>query len=420
MVCPFREPDPCYHRGAEARRRREKLVELAAEQVERSLDSPVIFEGEGFLLRLATGNDQATLSALVDSIPFGGLTPVHEGRGDDFFALRRLQSAQFGEAPMTFLIQATSGEAIGCLTVVVRPARIGSQALRVGEICDIRVAPGSRGGTIFPRVLKTALDYVSSWYDIEVFRTAVLGDDFRCLWPRLRRNERRYEQPMAQVMSRMDVVWLPLNLRWLPRLSRHVQRAKELDREELVAFLLKSESTRRMGVSLTPAQLSRRFATWPTFGVENFQLVRGASGQIVGCGAPWNPESLRTFRLGQPSLGAKLARARFDWRARLTGLGALPKPNVDLAPLLITHMEVADDDPGILRDLLVGILRDLEPTHQKGLLFAVPKTGAFDRALNGLPTYRLPLSLLAITPAGTPWNNTDFRARRSGFELAFL
>ena len=83
-------------------------------------------------------------------------------------------------------------------------------------------------------------------------------------------------------------------------------------------------------------------------------------------------------------------------------------------------MEVAEDDPGILRDLLIGILRDMEPTHQRGLLFAVPKTAAFERALDGLPTYRIPFSLLAITPAGTPWNNVDFRARRAGFELAFL
>lgn len=420
MLLPFREPGPCYHRARVGASRRDKLVELAAQRVERSRGSPVIFQGDGFVLRLATDADQPTLSALVDSIPFGGSTPVYEGRGDDFFSLRRLHSSQFGEPPMTFVIEDTSAEVIGCLTVVVRPARIGSQSVRVGEICDVRLEPGSRGGRIFPSVLRTALEHVSTWYDIEVFRTAVLGQDFRGLWPWLRRNERRYEQPMAQVMSRMDVVWLPLNVRWLPRPTHHVQRANELDREELVSFLLKSEATRRMGVSLTPAQLSRRFATWPTFGVENFQLVRGASGQIVGCGAPWNPDSLRTFRLGGAALGSKLARARFDWRARLTGLGALPKPATDLAPLLVTHMEVADDDPGILRDLLIGILRDMEPTHQKGLLFAIPKTAAFNRALDGLPTYRIPLSLLAITPAGTQWNNTDFRARRSGFELAFL
>lgn len=420
MCVSFREPGSCYHRARAGASRRGKLVELAGQRVEGSHDSPLIFQGDHFALRLATGADQSSLSALLDRIPFGGSTPVYEGRGDDFFALRRLHSSQFGEPPMTFVVQEVSGEIIGCLTVVVRPARFGSESIRVGEICDVRLEPGSRGGTVFPTVLRTALEHVSSWYDIEVFRTAVLGQDFRGLWPWLRRNERRYEQPMAQVMSRMDVVWLPLNLRWLARPTHHLQRAKELDREELVSFLLKSEATRRMGVSLTAGQLSRRFATWPTFGIENFQLVRGASGQIVGCGAPWNPEALRSFRLGPASLGSKLSRARFDWRARLTGVGSLPKPAVDLAPLLVTHMEVANDDPTIFRDLLIGILRDLDPTHQKGLLFAIPKTAAFIRALDGLPNYRIPMSLLAITPAGTPWNNTDFRARRSGFELAFL
>ena len=401
--------------------RRTTLVEFGAERVEEELDAWFIRKGEDFGLRVASVRDSALLSSLVSEISFGGETPVHEERGEDFFAIRGLQSAQFGEPPMTFIVHAPNGgEPIGCLTVVVRPARIGSQVLRIGEIGDVRLRPEYRGGSIFPKLLKTALEHVGNWYDIEVFRTAVLGDDFRGLWPWLRRNERRYEQPMAQVMSRMDVVWLPINLRRLPRPSRHVQRAKEIDREEVISFLLKSESTRRMGASLTESQLSRRFATWPGFSVESFQIVRGASGQIVGCGAPWDGQALRSFRLGPARGGGRWSRFRFNWRARLSGLGALPGVNDSLKPLIVTHMEVAEDDPGILRDLLIGILRDLEPTHQNGLLFAVPKTRPFDRALDGLPTYRIPVSLLAITPAGTPWNNVDFRARRTGFELAFL
>ena len=396
------------------------LVHLAEQHVEGAPGARYIMRGDTFGLRMATDEDQALLAALIDSVPFGGTTPVHEARGEDFFALRRLQSSQFGELPMTFVVETVGGEAVGCLTVVVRPARIGSQVLRIGEICDVRLRPEQRGGVMFPGALKAALEYVGNWYDVEVFRTAVFGQDFRGLWPWLRRDEQRYEQPMAQVMSRMDAVWLPIHLRRLPRPSRHVQRATEIDREELIAFLLKSEATRRMGASMTSAQLSRRFATWPTFGVENFQLVRGASGQIVGCGAPWDAQALRSFRLGRAGRGARWRRFQFNWRARLSGLGALPGLSAPLAPLVVTHMEVAEDDPGILRDLLIGILRDMEPTHQRGLLFAVPKTATFERALDGLPTYRIPFSLLAITPAGTPWNNVDFRARRAGFELAFL
>jgi hypothetical protein len=399
---------------------RETLVELEAQPTTRPMEVPVIYEDDDFRLRLAVEEDQASLGQLLASVPFGACTPIYEGRGEDFFALRKLQTSQFGEPPMTFVVENRDGRVTGSISVAVRPARISSQSLNIGEIGDVRFDPSVRGGAVFPIALKRALEHVSNWYGAEVFRTSVLGGDLQALSPWLRRDEARYEQPMGQVMSQMEVVWLPLNVRRIPQPTNHVQRASEIDRDELVAFLLKSESTRRMGADLSAGQLSRRFATWTTFSIENFQLVRGVGGQIIGCGAPWDPGALRTFRLGRPRFGAKLARTRFDLRARINGHGALPGPDTDLAPLVVTHMEVVDDDPATLRDLLIGILRDLDATHQQGLVFAIPKTTAFDRALSGFPTYRLPLSLLAITPAGTPWNNVDFRARRVGFELVFL
>lgn len=399
---------------------RETLVELEAQPTTRPMDAPVIYEDDDFRLRLAVAEDQSSLDQLLATVPFGASTPIYEGRGEDFFALRKLQTAQFGEPPMTFVVENAEGRVNGSLSVSVRPSRIGSQNLSIGEIGDVRFEPSARGGVIFPIALKRALEYVSNWYGAEVFRTSVVGGDLRALSPWLQRDEKRYEQPMGQVMSRMEIVWLPINIRRVPQPTNHVQRASEVDRDELIAFLLKSEATRRMGADLSAGQLSRRFATWPTFSIENFQVVRGSGGQIIGCGAAWNPGAVRTFRLGRPRFGTKLARAHFDFRARLNGYGALPGPDTDLAPLVVTHMEVVDDDPATLRDLLIGVLRDLDATHQQGLVFAIPKTPAFDRALAGFPTYRLPLSLLAITPAGTPWNNVDFRARRVGFELVFL
>ena len=286
------------------------LVESEAQPTTRPSHSAFIYETPEHVLRLATAEDQTVLSGLLATCSFGSPTPVFEGRGEDFFALRRLQTAQFGEPPMGFIVEDRQGRAVACMSIVVRPSRVGSQCQQVGEICDLRFDPSIRGGEVFPSVLKRALEYVSNWYGVEVFRTSVLGSDFRSLTPWLRRDERRFEQPMGQVMSRMEVAWLPLNLRRLARPTQHVQRASELDRDELIAFLLKSESTRRMGAELSPGQLSRRFATWPTFGIESFQIVRGKNGQIVGCGAPWDPSALRTFRLDRPKFGAKLRRSR--------------------------------------------------------------------------------------------------------------
>ena len=187
------------------------------------------------------------------------------------------------------------------------------------RICDVRLRPEQRGGVLFPGALKAALEYVGNWYDVEVFRTAVFGEDFRGLWPWLRRDEQRYEQPMAQVMSRMDAVWLPIHLRRLPRPSRHVQRATEIDRDELIAFLLKKGHPSHGGEpDVGPALKALRDLAhlW----CRELSVGSRCERADRGVRSAWDAQALRSFRLGRAGRGpleavpVQLASVCLAWR----------------------------------------------------------------------------------------------------------
>ena len=85
----------------------------------------------------------------------------------------------------------------------------------------------------------------------------------------------------------------------------------------------------------------------------------------------------------------------------------------------LEFIEVQRGDQGVVVDLVRGILAELEATPVEWLMLTVPRDTSTDMALDSFAAFRIPLLLLAMTPAGTPWNNVDFRTQRAGFELSF-
>jgi len=94
-----------------------------------------------------------------------------------------------------------------------------------------------------------------------------------------------------------------------------------------------------------------------------------------------------------------------------------------------------DEDPGPLRDLVLAVLTGAwpEPTSEPAggngaasrtkpswLSVAIPRHGPASHVLDDVPCFTLPVSLMAVTRAGTRWNNVDFRTQRCGVEHLFL
>lgn len=376
-------------------------------------EGAVLHEGEGFTVRLAGPSHAPTVASLLREIPFGGPTPFVEDRSPDPQALLRLGMGPVDLAPWTFLLERPDGSAAGCLSVTVRPGRFRTGATPVGHVTDIRLAPDLRGAKAFPAFFRVALDHVRQRIDAQAFTLALVDHDHMVLYPFMHREKRRFEQPMAQVMTLLDLHAIPLAGR-RPDPSRLVQRAREEDQDELAHFLSTQQATRRFGENVTRSFLRRRIETWPGLGAGDFWIVRGPNARIVGACQCWDPSPVRRFIRIAPEGGLKAQLQGLG--GALTGQARLPPPGEPIRLAFLSLVEVHAEDPTILEDLLLGLHKQLRGKGPDWLVHAMPRGSALDRAVEGFKPWTLPVSLLAITPAGTPLNNMDFRTQRPGFE----
>jgi hypothetical protein len=114
----------------------------------------------------------------------------------------------------------------------------------------------------------------------------------------------------------------------------------------------------------------------------------------------------------------RLVRAAYDLAARVRGFRTLPAPGDCFDFSFLTHLAVRDDDPGILRALLLAAYAELYPTRQHFLSAMVPRGSPLGRAFDGFRVNRSPMTLYSVADPASPWSGRDLRTLRPGFEMA--
>jgi len=278
----------------------------------------------------------------------------------------------------------------------------------VGVLADLRLREDYRGGQVLPEALSRAVNYVRVSHAVDYFAMGVVSGDIYSLAPYLKRETHRYAQPMAQVVTRQALAYIPLGKRYRHRTERNHQWAHRDDREEVVDFALRLQAGRKFAVLYDDALLSAREQSWSGFSMERFYVVRGRDGQIAACGAPWDPGELRTVSRQPTGL--------FSGLRRLAGIPA-GRP---LKLSYLTHLSCDPVSLGPADDLLRGVSNELAADGQDGLVVMTPIDGAVYKALQGMSATMVPVSILGLTAAGTSQNTTNLRAPDVGLEAVFL
>lgn len=344
-----------------------------------------------------------------------------EDRGAAPEALRVFEAQGTPNDPETFLIESDLGEPIGCITFVVRKARFGSDTLNVGHICDLRIVPKYRAATVLPAALRTCCDDLWDRLGTEVFYTGCFDHDQQALGAFTHRDDRRYQQPMAQVMHQLTVALLPRAARLRDTPSRRIERGSSTTLQEVGEFLSRAHAMSTLGRADSPAGFAARLQHATGGNLERIVLVREArGGALACCGVVLPTGDMRRFTLGplrdQPALAAR----RFNLKSLVGSHPRLPVGTGPTALLQLAFVAQRDEEPGPLRDLFMAVMAEPWEDEARWLSVAVPRHSTAARALDDLPAYSAPLSLIAVTRAGTRWNNVDFRAQRCGIEHVFL
>jgi hypothetical protein len=379
----------------------------------------VIHESARLRVRRARPEDSPALCELLRRVHLRGALDVTQERDPDFFALLELHQGVHdvwvGEDP-------ADGRLGGVGTVVVRPGWVDGIETRVGYLADLRALPGFRGVRELPRAYERALEVARQRHGAELFHTVIFDENRvarRALVER-RGQGRRAGQPTYRVMTPFDMTSVQLTLErpGPARRGRAVTRACDADLEPLVAFLAARARRRPMGDLLTPERFRARLALWPGLSLESFLIARDAAGRIVGAAAPWDSGALKRTRVLGYHGNMRWTKTGFDLAARALGFTRLPDPGECFRFEFLSHLEVEDDDPGVLADLLRVACGEARPRGLHFVSAMIPRGSSLARAFRGHVVNRTAMTVYSVTPADGPFAERDFATLHPGFEMA--
>lgn len=383
---------------------------------------PLEVRGEGWRLALADPTDPRTnaeLCALFESVRLESALSLTQERSPDFFALPRLHQGPF----TTALGLDDEGRLVGCGTVCVREGWLDGALVKTGYLCDLRVAPGFRGGAHLARAYGHFMNHVEQVWGADLFTTVIFDSNTAAVRALTQRSDKRKDQPIYRPMTPFHMVSVQFTRKKAAPLSP-VRPAGPDDLEPLVDFLAARQRTRLLGEPLTRERFAERLSLWPGLSLSDFLLATkrpgpvGPDNPILGSVAPWDTSPFKRTRvLGYR--GSMLWQKRaFDVGAKLFGFPPLPPPGECFRFAFLTHLEVEGEDPAIARDLLRAAYSRLRPLRLNFMAAFVPRGSPMTPAFKDFMVTRTAMTLYAVHRPDSRWAGRDLSTLRPGFEMA--
>ncbi len=377
----------------------------------------VIYQGDGWRMRLATEADNQRLCTLFREVDMSADLCLAEERDPDFFALQRAQCDQ-GYTVMLEDLTQPDRPAFGCASILTRPAWVQGQVRRIGYACDLRIEPDYRRGTIFPTVIAQFMAYMQTHQGMDMMFSAVLSSNLRGRNALLNQGGKRQGQPLAQVMTAYNMTSIQF-MGSRKANDPRVQRAQEGDRPALIAFLAAQQRKRLFGEVVDEAWLTRRLQRWPGLSLHDFFLLKNGDGQVLACAAPWDTEAqLRRSRVLAYQGSMRWLRMLYNLEARLRGIPRLPDEGQCFHFVYLTHLEVLEDNPQWLNALLRSIYNQLNGQAFHFMSLMVPQGSPLEDGLTGFRIRRIPMELIAFTNERSSLHGHTLHTQQPGFEMA--
>jgi hypothetical protein len=375
-------------------------------------------QSDGWYLRLATPEDNADLCKIFKSIHLKSSLELTQERDPDFFAMLRMHLRPY----YAFTGLTDDHEVGGCASMPRRLAWDGDDKVESGYLCDLRIAPEYRSVNALGEAFDAVFEMAEKEYGGELFTTVIFDTNNRAKNALVGKKpgtltEKRRLQPRYREMTKFHMTSVHFTTP-KPAPSQAVKEATSADRDELFQFLIDGQKRRVLGECLDEEFLTRRIDTWPGFSLSDFFIARNRQGRIVGCLAPWDTEPVKRTRvLGYHGTMAWVRRG-YDLMARLRSYPPLPAPGECFRFSFLTHLEIVDDDPAVLTDLLRAAYQRLRPLGGHYMAAMIPRGSKLEPAFSDFMVTRTPMTLYAVHRRNSRFDGRDFRTLHPGFEMA--
>lgn len=375
-------------------------------------------QSDGWYLRLAKPEDNDDLCNLFKSIHLKSSLELTQERDPDFFAMLRMHLG-----PYYAFTGLTNDHVVGgCASMPRRTAWDGDTKIESGYLCDLRIIPPYRSRGALGEAFDAIFELAEQDYGGELFTTVIFDTNERAKGALVEKkpgvvSEKRRLQPRYREMTKFNMTSVHFTTP-KPAPSKAVSAATSADRDELFQFLIDGQKRRLLGECLDDEFLTRRLDTWPGFSLSDFFIYRNARGRIVGCLAPWDTGPIKRTRVLGYHGSMAWVRRGFDLMARLRSYPPLPAPGECFKFSFLTHLEIIDDDPAVLADLLRAAYHRLRPLGGHYMAAMIPRGSNLEKAFSDFMVTRTPMTLYAVHRRNSRYDGRDFRTLHPGFEMA--
>lgn len=372
--------------------------------------------GRGWSMRQAGPSDNARLCELLRQVHIKSDLDVTQERDPDFFGMHRMHQGH----KETWVVEPDGGQVEGMWSLVTRDAahpKTGGPPVRLVYHSDLRITEALRGGRVMADSYGPFMADFGQRQGIDLGYTVIFDSNKRARAALTVPEGKRASHPHYRPMTPFAMTSVQFT-RSKTRPLRKIERGSLAIKDELGSFLKRMQDRRLFGDLDPERTLEFRLATWTGFSLEDFFVARDAKGRIVGCLAPWDTYAHKRTRV----LGyhGSMAAIRFGYNAaaKLGGFASLPPPGECFRFEFLTHLEIEDDDPAVLRDLLLEVYADRRRSGLHFLSACIPLGSRLETAFKGFALNRTKMTLYAIVHPKSPWFETDLRTLHPGFEMS--
>ncbi|HEY2163057.1 MAG TPA: hypothetical protein VGH04_03665 [Gemmatimonadaceae bacterium] len=369
-------------------------------------------------VRDARTDDNASLIALATACPMDGDIALGISRAPDFFALNRLEGAQWRLGVVEWPSLPGGDEIAGCVMGAVRMAYVRGQSRETLYAGDLKVHPAVRGVGVADALTEWVVDVLADLGgdDAPMLVTVLAGN--RAMERRTRgRGGAAAFTPVATIRAfSIPLLW-PRALR--AQGDMRVSAATNADVGEMAELWQRVAPGRQFAPVFDTDSMSAWIADAPGLGIGDYRVARGSDGRILGFIAWWDQTVFKQSCVLRYSFRLAAARAALNGLAGLSGGVRLPSIGEPLRYRTALHVCVPAGRPDVLRALVRASCGELRAERYAFATIGLDTRDPLCAAMAGLAAQPTDVNAYVLTPGG-PYAGPPLDDRPLHYEIALV
>jgi ribosomal protein S18 acetylase RimI-like enzyme len=368
-------------------------------------------------VRDARTDDNAALCALARSCPMEGDIALAVSREPDFFALNRLEGAQWRLGVAESGSVADSAVA-GCVMGAARTTYLKGQRRETLYAGDLKVHPALRGTGVADSLTEWVVEVLADLggADTPLLVTVLAGNNAMERRAHGRGGAARFTRFATVRAFSIPLLW-PRSQRTVGAVD--VSAATSSDLDEMAALWKRVAPGRQFAPVFDADSMSAWITDAPGLGIDDYLVARSRDGRIAGFLAWWDQTAFKQSRVLRYSSRLAAVRVALNGLASVTRGARLPNVGEPLRYRTALHVCAPSGRPDVLAALLRASCAELRSQRYAFATIGLDARDPLCAALAGLAAQPTDVNAYVLTPGG-PYAGPSLDERPLHYEIALV